>query len=58
MNTNKLAQKFCVKSLRNAEEVKVTHKGGSHGGDNGVDITIEFSNGSLMYAQCKHYDPE
>ena len=24
---------------------------------NGVDIRIEFANGSLMYAQCKHYHP-
>lgn len=53
-------EQACCELLRKkfkGAEVNVTSKTGSHGGDNGVDIKIKFSNGSLMYAQCKHFDP-
>jgi restriction endonuclease Mrr len=53
-------EQSCCRVLRKkfkSAQIKVTAKTGSRGGDNGVDIKIEFSNGSKMYAQCKHFDP-
>lgn len=39
-------------------EAAITKKSGRCGGDNGVDVRIEFPNGSLMYAQCKHFSED
>lgn len=49
-------QKRLKKKFKNAN-IEITSKTGKRGGDNGVDIRVEFANGSLMYAQCKHYYP-